>query len=203
MKTFFTKYWLWIWITSLILSFIGGFFLGRSKSGIIKEVKYIKGKTIRDTISTEKLVPYEVNTPKNPDLPVKRDTIFSSSKDKIVIDTIVESVDTSAIIDRYVKENKYSTVLFDTDTLGKLTVNSTVQYNQLKGLGWKFDPMQKETVIERKRNFTPFVMGSYNTFNQAAAGVGFYIKNVGVGAKYIRDLNLNKEGYEGGIYIKF
>lgn len=49
--------------------------------------------------------------------------------------------------------------------------------------------------------FTPFAVASYNNFNWVGAGIGVYINNIGVSAKYITDFK--DKGFEISGYIKF
>ncbi|GAB3024317.1 hypothetical protein GCM10027051_31160 [Niabella terrae] len=179
--------------------------MGRANSKIktfVKtETKYLPGEVIRETIVKDSLVPiWQTEV-----LPGEK--IYVPGKDSIVYQEKFTPVDSAAIISAYTVKNEYQNTLFDNDTAGKLTVNSTVQFNSLTGLSYEFKPMTKQVTTtitkERKRLFTPFVTASYNTFNQAGAGVGIYVKGVGVGAKYIKDLNTQKMGYEGGLFIKF
>jgi len=52
-----------------------------------------------------------------------------------------------------------------------------------------------------EKTFTPFVNASYNSFGYYGAGAGIYIKNIGLGAKYIT--NFSQQGYEVSLGIKF
>lgn len=200
MNLFFKKN--WIWLVAIVLSWVTGFFMGRSKTDVIvKPPVYVKGEKIIDSIPVPFPEPYEVIVPQPYEvkLPMKSDTIRLPGRDSF----IVQKVDTAVILSDYVKENRYHNVLFDVDTLGKMQVNTSVQYNKLKNQVWEFTPVYKKETVERRRIFTPFVTGSFNSINQGGAGVGFYIKNVGVGAKYVKDFSLGKEAYEGALYIKF
>ena len=89
-------------VVSYILVAVIAFFSGRS----ISDVKVIQkeGKTVTDTIYSERLVPYEVVNPSDPKLPIKKDTIWI---DNLHIKEVVMKVDTSKIISEYIKLNKY------------------------------------------------------------------------------------------------
>ncbi|MBO9592729.1 MAG: hypothetical protein J7599_07445 [Niabella sp.] len=199
----------WYWFAAIILAGAICFFIGRANTVTITKTEYVTGKTITDSIPGSD--PVKSTIPVNPKLPTKPDTVWMKGKpypvpgrDSIVYQPydVVQKVDTGKIIQEYITQNEYSNTLFD-DNNGKLTVASKVQYNKLQRLDYAFTPVQKVVTKERKRTFTPFLTGSYNTFNQAAAGGGIYIKNIGIGAKYVKDLTTGKTGYEGGIYIKF
>ena len=174
-----------------------GFFAGRWTDAPKVKTEYVKGETIRDTIYATKLVPYKVEIPAKPLLPMTPDTIRIPGKPEI----IRMKVDTAQIIADYIKENSYSNVLFDDQEKGKLTVASVIQYNALKKLGYEFTPIQKQTTIEKRRVLMPFVNASYNTFGYYGAGAGLYYYDVGVNLKYMT--NFNSKGYEVGINYKF
>lgn len=190
---FLKKYWFVI-IGLLVI----GFFAGRCDSKIITKTEYIKGETITDTIYSEKLVPYEVKVPYNPILPLRVDTIRIPGKPEY----IAMVVDTAAIIADYVLLNKYSRIMFDTQTEGKLIVSGEVQYNKLQKLVYDFTPMTKKVTIEKVPVFTPFVMASYNTLGYFGVGAGMYYHNIGASYKYLSDFN-NSTGHEFGLHIKF
>ena len=195
MKNQLLKNWK-LWLLGLLVLSVG-FIAGRCTDKTIVKTEYVKGETVRDTIFAEKLVPYEVTTPANPVLPMVPDTIRIPGKPEI----IRMKVDTVQIIADYIKENSYSNILFDDQKKGKLTVASVVQYNKLKKLGYEFTPMYKETTVEKRRVFTPFVNASYNTFGYFGGGGGLYYHDVGVNVKYLTDFKT--KGYEFGLNVKF
>ena len=195
MKKLLNENWKFILIGLLVLAI--GFFAGRCTDKTVVKTEYVKGETVRDTIFAEKLVPYKVTTPANPVLPMVPDTIRIPGKPEI----IRMKVDTAQIIADYIKENSYSNILFDDQEKGKLTIASVVQYNKLKKLGYEFTPMYKETTLEKRRIFTPFVNASYNTFGYFGGGGGLYYHDVGVNVKYLTDFKT--KGYEFGLNVKF
>lgn len=179
---------------------IFGFFMGRGEEQIIQDIRYVKGDTIRDSVPKYILVPAKSSKPDKPKLPMRRDTFYLPGQN--VPHYVTEKVDTGAIIDEFITKNEYNTTLFDNQTNGKMVVNSTVQYNKLSGMDYTFTPIHKETTIIKKKTFTPFVTGSYNTFGQVGAGGGIYYHNLGGSVKYLHDLK-SKTGYEFGLHIKF
>lgn len=193
------KYWP---LVAILAALIIGFFVGRANQKEIVKTKteYVKGETIRDSFYFPE--PHEVVKYKTEflTLPSKKDTIW---KDKNIY--ISERIDTAKIIERFSVENKYRQVLFDSDTLGKFTLNSSVQYNQLKNTSYEFKPVYRTitNTVQKKNTFTPFIGASYNTFNQAGVGAGIFIKNFGVEYKYLHDLKTRNTGHEAGIKIKF
>ena len=131
-----------------IACFAIGFFWGR---GVLEEketVHYVKGETIRDTVT--QLIP---------------DTVYLAGELKYryvyETDTIYKDV---PVIDRegsiaetvrdWNRTREYDRLLFDND-FGKLTIVLSVQYNELQKLSYFFTPMYKEITIIKKRVLYP------------------------------------------------
>jgi hypothetical protein len=174
-----------------------GFLAGCWSSKPVEKISYKKGETVRDTIYSERLVPYKVEVPAKPNLPLKPDTIRLSGKPEI----IAMKVDTAKIIADYIIKNSYQKTLFDNTKDGKFIFNAIVQYNQLQQIGYEFTPIQKTITIEKKPVLTPFLTVSYNTLGYIGTGIGIYYHDIGVSAKYLS--NFNNTGYEFGINYKF
>lgn len=172
-----------------------GFLAGRWTLKPIEKVEYVKGETVHDTIP--KPVPYLVDVPSTPVLPMVRDTIRIPGEKEL----IVQKVDTAKVISEYITKNSYKETLFDNDTLGTMIVDAQVQYNQLQKLGYTFTPVQKQITTEGKKVFTPFLSVSANTLGYMGAGGGLYYNNIGLEAKYLTDFQT--KGFELGLHIKF
>ena len=131
-----------------IACFAIGFFWGR---GVLEEketVHYVKGETIRDTVT--QLIP---------------DTVYLAGELKYryvyETDTIYKDV---PVIDRegsiaetvrdWNRTREYERLLFDNE-FGKLTIVLSVQYNELQKLSYFFTPMYKEITIIKKRVLYP------------------------------------------------
>ena len=131
-----------------IACFAIGFFWGR---GVLEEketVHYVKGETIRDTVT--QLIP---------------DTVYLAGELKYryvyETDTIYKDV---PVIDRegsiaetvrdWNRTREYDRLLFDNE-FGKLTIVLSVQYNELQKLSYFFPPMYKEITIIKKRVLYP------------------------------------------------
>jgi hypothetical protein len=164
-------------LLSLILIF-AGIVIGRLTIKYTEKVVYVKGDTIYETI--EKLVPYEIKVYQPP-----------------------PDIDTTLIIDEYFKKKEYKEILFDNDTIGKLTVNSVIQFNEIQSLSYQFSPIHKRIIEYRKKVYTPFVMSSINFFGQFSIGAGLYKNNFGLGLKYTTDFNENKKGVGISVYYRF
>jgi len=179
----------------MVLISIIGFFAGRRTLKPDIQIEYIQGETIHDTIL--KPVPYLVEVPAKPILPLKPDTIRIPGGTEY----IVMKVDTAKIIANYIQKNIYKETLFDNDTIGKFSFEAVVQYNEMQKFGYDFTPIQKQTTIIKKRVLTPFLSTSYNSFGYFGAGGGVYYHNLGMGLKYMTDFQ--KTGYEIGFSYKF
>ena len=131
-----------------IACFAIGFFWGR---GVLEEKEtfhYVKGETIRDTVT--QLIP---------------DTVYLAGELKYryvyETDTIYKDV---PVIDRegsiaetvrdWNRTREYDRLLFDNE-FGKLTIVLSVQYNELQKLSYFFTPMYKEITIIKKRVLYP------------------------------------------------
>lgn len=164
-----------------------GFFAGRST--ITQDVKYVVGKTIRDTIEIEKLVPHKEEIPTDPKLPIK-DT-----------DSEIPIVDTAAIIQSYIAKRDYKILAFDNKEYGKLELFPSVQYNSLIGLDYAFTPMQKQ--IYKQRVWQPFAAISYSTLNYVGVGGGLFYHNLGFEYQYQMGYSGLGRGHSFGLKYKF
>lgn len=178
-------------ILLILIACAASFFAGRLTTNTKETVKYVKGETITRTVEVPKYISSIV--PVNPVLPVKKDTINS---------IIVQSVDTSKIIENYISERRYDLNVFDNE-YGRLDVKQTLQYNELQKFDYSFTPIQKTITRERERVIVPFASASYNTFGIAGAGGGLFYRNVGIEYKYLYNVNNTETGHEFGIKVKF
>ena len=174
---------------------ICGFFIGRATTTTGIVTKYVKGETVTTSVDVpgpEKIITKFLN----PLLPIKHDTVWKEGKPVFVY----MKVDTAKIIANYIQRKYYTIPLFDNNN-GKLTVTPVIQYNALDSLGFTFTPIEKVTTITKEKIFTPFVTGSYNSFNYVGVGGGVFYHNIGLGAKYMT--NFVQKGFEVNANIKF
>ena len=180
-----------------IVSGIVGFFIGRSNE-IEITTKWIKGETIHDTVPIEKLVTKYVIVP-------ELLSYVEKKKDTTIITT--KPINKDSAISETVKdwnlERVYKDYLFESDTLGTLEYNINVQYNRIKSFSYNYTPIYKEVTKERKRTFIPYASASYSTFNIVGVGLGTYYHNLGVGAEYQYNYDLQKKGINLQFSIKF
>ena len=180
-----------------IISGIVGFFIGRSNE-IDTTTRWIKGETVHDTVPKEQLVTKYVIVP-------KLLSYVEKKKDTTIITT--KPINKDSAISETVKdwnlERVYKDYLFESDTLGTLEYNINVQYNRIKSFSYNYTPIYKEVTKERKRTFIPYVSASYSTFNIIGVGLGTYYHNLGVGAEYQYNYDLQKKGLNLQFSIKF
>lgn len=186
------------------------FYIGRLSINTDPVIEYVKGETIRDTVEIEKLIPNKEETPQNPSLPIKKNTIIEyrdisvDGKTKTVIDTFsISSVDTFAIIDNYIKKIYYNPVLFDDKEKGYLALDLSVQYNELKNLSYVFTPVHQYQTIIKKRVFIPFASGTYSTLNYVGLGGGVFYHDLGFEYQYQIGYNGLSNGHSFGLKYKF
>ena len=176
---------------------IFGFLIGRSNE-TKTTTKWLKGEIIHDTIPIKKLVTKYIIVPKLLSYAEKQKdstTITSKpiNKDSAIVETIKD----------WNLERIYKDYLFKSDTLGTLEYNISVQYNRIKSFSYNYTPIYKEVTIERKRTFIPYVSTSYSTFNIVGIGLGTYYHNLGIGAEYQYNYDLQKKGLNMHFSIKF
>ena len=163
------------------------FLLGRASVKQTHEVVYTKGKEITGSVSIA--LPTRELQPIAPILPYKY--IFINNTQKAIVDT-------AKIISNYIAERTYSIALFD-NLHGKLDINPTIQYNKLTAVPFTFTPIEK--TIYTKQKIKLFSTLSYNTFNIAGVGAGFFYRNIGMHYKYLWSIDCNTNGHELGINI--
>lgn len=167
-----------------------GFFLGRMNVREKEVAKYVQGATIRDTIT--RFVPDTVRLSGEVcyKYKYKTDTVY---KDVPVVDrdeTIKATLEDWNLI------RDYKRTLFDNES-GRLSVDLSVQYNELQKLVYSFTPLHKEITIVKKRMFVPFISASFYVNNSFSVGGGFFYHDIGLRMEWAtRGLNL-------GVMYKF
>lgn len=178
----------------ILLALIIGFLVGRSTIDVKTDVKYVKGKTIIDTVYIPS--PYAENKPiKDKLVPVyKKDSTGIATSE---LDT-VKSKD--ATIQDWNVERKYANTLFNNE-YGNLSYDISVQNNKLSSFKYTHTPIQKETTIYKEKVWQPYASASYSTLNYVGVGLGIFYHDIGFGAKYVTDFN--KKGVEFELKYKF
>lgn len=172
-----------------------GFFIGRATQNEKIVVKWKDGPKITDTIRVPE--PVVVNKP----IEIKYIPVYTTVTDTVKILDTLSSMRTT--VEDWNQERVYAEELFRSDTLGTLNCRVTVQYNTLTSLAWDYTPKIKTVTISKSPVFRPFVAVRYNTFEQASAGGGIFIKKVGVEASYIKDFKAQKSAIGLGFIVCF
>ncbi|WP_065218013.1 MULTISPECIES: hypothetical protein [Butyricimonas] len=167
-----------------------GFFLGRWSTEVKEIIRYVEGKTIRDTIT--RFVPDTVYLAGELRYKYvyKRDTVY---RDVPVVDrdeTVKATVGDWNLI------RDYKRILFDNNN-GKLSVDLSVQYNELQRLSYSFTPVHEEATIIKQMVFVPFISASFYSNNSFSAGGGFFYYNLGFRAE------CSSNGLNFGVMYKF
>lgn len=175
----------------------GGFYLGQKSIKIEQSVEFEEGET--ETGILESPEAKEEETPEAPDLPMKNDTIYLEGEKEYII----QKVDTTKTISEFIKKRKYEETVLDNDTIGRLKIGATVQYNTLQNLEYEFTPYQKVITKEKikTKSYTLFGGASVNTFGQAGIQLGIRKGKTGYSLKGITDFD--KSGIEFGMTFDF
>lgn len=152
------------------LVFLIGVLVGRKHQKVItnETIKYIELPQKTDTIKIPVPVKEKVDTSN-----IIKQLLASGLFNKT--DTVyLTKSDTSKVLEDWVTERLYSEKLFDDDTLGNLTVNTTIKYNRLQQMDYIFNPKQKVITkeVEFRRKYMPFVGGGISTFPKVSVDVG-------------------------------
>lgn len=197
-----------------------GFYLGRKTIATDKphtEVVYVKGDKITDSIPYP--VPYEVIKPTD-----TADIIRQCVKDGIYTELFPEKViteyievtkdDTTEIIRDWGTKRLYSEQIFDIDTVGRCTINASVQYNRLTLLSYNYIPVVKQvtTYENRVKLFSPYIGAGFLLDNDISnymnfiptVNAGFFIKEkYGVNLQYGKMLKNKNNLYGISLLYKF
>ena len=179
-----------LYIIYTLIGFITGFIMGRQGSEYEQSIKYIKGETIEKIVEVP--TPYKIETPAQP--------LFLYKKTDTIYNIVTAEIDTTAILNDWITKKIYKQDLFDNQH-GKLSVDASVQYNQLASLKYNFTPVQKEISTIKHQTWMPYVNVSYSTLNYVGIGGGIFYHNLGIGGKYITEFN--KKGFDFELKYKF
>lgn len=158
----------WLSVILLAVALLTGFVVGRLTQST--EIRYVKQHPVSGSV----VPPFEYKEIEvaDPILPYKY--IYFT-------DTIIEVVDTSAIIKDYAAKREYDFTVFD-DVYGKLDLKPTLQYNKLQKLDYTFTPITQVKI--REDIFNIFATMGYATNETAILGGGLYYKKIGVEYNY-------------------
>lgn len=163
-------------VTLIICCLVIGFFVGRFT--IEKtETKFVKGETIRDTIMYFIPDTVRLSGEVHYKYKYKTDTVY---RDVPVVD---RDATIKATLEDWNLIRDYKRTLFDNES-GKLSVDLSVQNNELQRLAYSFAPIHKEVTTEKQRVFVPFVSVTSVNWNSLSVGGGFFYYDVGVRVEF-------------------
>lgn len=174
-----------------VICLLLGFLVGRYTVTEGERTTYVKGETIRDTITC--FIP---------------DTVRLSGevryKYKYKTDTVyrdVPAVDREETIKGTIEDwnliREYKKTLFDNES-GRLAVELSVQYNELQHLAYAYTPVQERIMTVKKRTWEPFVSISFHTeSDNLSFGGGCFYHDLGFRIEYKFD------GFNVGLMYKF
>lgn len=162
-------------LTHIIVGVIG-YYLG--KNSVKTETFYEPTKTIHDTI-----VNIKVDTaylPSKVKYITKRDTV---SVENVV--HVIESVDTAAILKDWSLVREYKNKeLFNNDTIGSMSIDAKVQYNQLQQVSYNYTPIRKVVKIDKHQGLQPFIGAGINSQIKPVINTGVFYNKYGVSYQY-------------------
>ncbi len=168
-------------IVGIIAVLILGIYIGKkiTKPKIIERIEYITlppqndsvpPVIIKETVDTAKLIKQCV-----------RDGIYQElfpEKIVYITDTLeFDKTDSTKVMQDWATKREYEATLFDSDTLGKCDIKTTVQYNRLGNINYTFTPMQKQVTTTEvvTRKFLPYIGGGITTYPSAEIEAGMFI----------------------------
>ncbi|MBF0651301.1 hypothetical protein IR083_21005 [Dysgonomonas sp. GY75] len=172
-------------LVCLIIDYGLGFYIGRYYIKESTVTKYITGETITGSVDSSK---FELVKEEKPEIQY-RDT--GSTKIKYVN----LPADTAAIIADWELKRTYKAMVFESDTLGKLEIFPTIQYNRLTGLDYNFTPTIRNNYIIKTKVLQPFLSGSYSTLGYVGVGGGVFYHKLGVEYQYQLDCKSGGRGH--------
>lgn len=123
-------------------------------------------------------------------------TLLNEANEAPHVDTIGS---VNATVQDWNTKRTYKKTLFNKDDLGELSVEATVQYNELRSLSYRYDPVQK--TITKEKLLQPFIRASYNSMDQITVGGGLFVNKMGVDAFLIQDKHRSGIGF--GLSYRF
>lgn len=169
----------------MILCFLAGRYT--KKQSVVS--KFVKGRTVTDSVMVP--APFEIHDTIT--LAEAYNKIFpdKSTSDTLRFESVVMTKqDTTKVLSDWQLKREYKLNIFSNDTLGTLTVNSTVQYNRMQHIDYSYTPIIKE-IITKEPKITPFVGGGVSNVGYNLT-LGAFYKSQGVQLGYLQDIKNSK-----------
>ena len=172
-----------------ILLFLTGIYIGKKTQKVVEKVvtEYVPGEPVHDTIPPIIIKETQPVDTANLIAQCVQDGIYQELfPEKIVYitdTTQFSKSDSTKIMLDWATKRDYNAVLFDIDTVGKCTINTSVQYNRLGNIDYTFNPIYKQQTVyvQTKREILPFVGAGLSTFPSVSAEAGlFFNQSFGV-----------------------
>ena len=182
----------------------------------IQHTEYVASEPIHDTIWQDK--PYLVKKPADTlgiiEACIANGIYKELWPEKLVTQYIeVNKADTAAILQDWATERRYNDRLFESDTLGTLDVDASVQYNRLRYVDYTFTPVKQvnTNTIYTAKYISPFAGGGVmiNPWDPQPDLIGeinggaFFADKYGVQLKYQRGFKSNNDYLGASILYKF
>lgn len=199
------------------LVFTAGFIGGRKTVKIpepIENTEYITLDPIHDTLWQDK--PYYVSKPADTlgiiEACIENGIYEELWPEKLVTEYITKE-DTTKIIRDWATERRYKETVFNVDTLGRLELDASVQYNRLRYVDYTYTPVTKvnTNTIYTAKYISPFAgLGVLinpwdpepDLLTEVSGGI-FISDKYGVQLKYQRGFKSNNDYLGGSILYKF
>lgn len=200
------QYKLVIALCVVFVIFIVGFIIGKKSVKVTEKVvtQYIPGESVKDTIYVPQ--PVKVERPADTIDIIKAciESGIYTDLFPIIIDkdtVYLTKPDTTDILKDWATKRYYSNLLFDNDSIGKLIVNTNIQFNRVASIDYQFDPMirKEETTKVIQPKFEPFLGAGFGTANIATIQIGtFFSGHYGISYQYQRlfDQKLNNHSIQ-------
>ena len=181
------------------LVFLGlGFYVGRQSIDVNTKIKYIRGKTLRDSIPYDKLVPIYIKSPSLKTYIERTDSIrvFYTTSPKDTAQSLKN------VLEDWNLSRTYDSILFNDSTNGKLHYNATIQFNKISSFKYDYTPITRVETRSVTRTIEPFISAEYSTLNNVGIGGGFFYNKLGLELKYQKDFINGNNGLSFGVKIK-
>lgn len=162
-------------LTHIIVGVIGYYW---GKHSVKTEVIYEQSTPIRDTIFNLKVD--TAYLPSRVKFITKHDTIYIENRIHVI-----EKVDTAAILKDWTLVREYNNKeLFKNDTVGTMTIDAKVQYNQLQSLSYNYIPIRKVVKMDKNAGLQLFIGCGLNSQTKPLINLGCFYNNYGVSYQY-------------------
>ena len=181
------------------LVFLGlGFYVGRQSIDVKTKIKYIRGKTLRDSIPYDKLVPIYIKSPSLKTYIERTDSIrvFYTTSPKDTAQSLKN------VLEDWNLSRTYDRILFNDSINGIFHYNATVQFNKISSFKYDYTPITRVETRSVTKTIEPFLSAEYSTLNTVSVGGGFFYNKLGLELKYQKDFINGNNGISFGVKFK-